>query len=48
MSQNLGSPKRSNSYGDRVLVVVRNISSEEGQPKTIKKEDSCRKQFDSS
>ena len=39
MFQNLGSPKGSNSYGDRVLVVVRNMSSEGGQPKTIKKED---------
>jgi group II intron reverse transcriptase/maturase len=37
--QNLGSPKGSNSYGDRVLVVARNISSEGGQPKTTKKED---------
>jgi group II intron reverse transcriptase/maturase len=37
--QNLGSPKGSNSYGDRVLVVVRNMSSEGGQPKTTKKED---------
>ena len=37
--QNLGSPKGSNSYGDRVLVVARNMSSEGGQPKTTKKED---------
>jgi len=37
--QNLGSPKGSNSYGDRVLVVARNMSSEGGQPKTTKKDE---------
>lgn len=37
--QNLGSPKGSNSYGDRVSVLARNMSSEGGQPKTTKEKD---------
>lgn len=37
--QNLGLPKGSNSYGNRVFVVVRKMSSKGGQPKTVEKED---------
>ena len=38
MSKNLGLPKGSNSYGNRVSVVIRNFSSEGTQLKSSDKE----------